>query len=97
MREASNKSLSNRICYVKKDNGNLRSSCFCSAYGLVLERNDQVYLCADELLGGSVCRSFIGEIPPVELDIFSFLVAQLLQALPQSCSRGCNVIKPYVK
>src|SRR5262249_19050856 len=77
--QAVDKPVPDRVKGMDHHNGNLGGGGLGSLNRLIFKGPNKVDAILDEGAGGRVSRLLIGEIPPVQMEVLAFFVAEFLQ------------------
>src|SRR5215813_8728970 len=97
MGQAVDKSVPDRVVGMDHHNGNLGGGGLGGLNSLIFEGPDEVDALPDEFTGSRVRRRLIQEIPPVQMEVLAFFVAEVFQALPDAIQGGRDVIEAHVE
>jgi hypothetical protein len=95
--ETVHKTRGHGIAHTHKDNGDGRCGGLGGASCLVLEGDNQIDALPHKRLGGGIGGGLIGQVAPVEDEVFPLLVAQGFELFPQDVQGRWDVIEAHVE
>src|SRR5690348_9663197 len=81
------------VSHVEEDHRDLARRCLRGAEGLVLERHEQVRAASSQVRCRDARCRLVSHVPEIQLEVLSFLVAQRLQAVPETIEGGGHVVE----
>ena len=94
---ALDKAIGQRIIGMDHHNGDRACRRLRGANRLVLEGDQQIDLLAHKRLRRRLGSGLIGEVAPIEVEVFPFFIPQGCEALTEPIERGRHMVQPHME